>query len=443
MMRDTGLPRDNVKAQHLKVLVGQVKLYGDKTFYDVAEIKDYPKPDAKIGGDVSLLKLKHQVTLSGHVSLVTLSPPDLKIPAGTSSWVNGWGNINTNGERVQRVMCNFSIQGNEGFVWFYNATPGAACCKISLCAWIFTQLSSTEKLPPPYHLQEVEIPIVSDEVCRKQYGNKVKEDMLCAGSPGHDSCKGDSGGPLVCHWKGTWLQIGVFLVSVCGAQLDTSALAEPPTLSHASLAHLALARGKMKPQTALGVQQAGPEPRQDWLGQMQNACPGDCMPRGEVCTKGVRLAPWDWPVLRVSEDRKSSLSRLLGKACTRYPTQFPCSPGTWSNQSELTTMKECVPCPRGWFCISGAQELWDVPDWALLPTRGLRSQGSPDTCALPKVSKAQVYMARLQVTLPSVPACLWEDSTVSEKKGGPTARSQVQGCLWTVPHDLLVTTALN
>ncbi|XP_006901990.1 PREDICTED: mastin-like [Elephantulus edwardii] len=67
-------------------------------------------------------------------------------------------------------------------------------------------------LPSPYHLQEVEIPLLDDEVCRRQYGNVnkvIKKDMLCAGSPGRDSCQGDSGGPLVCHWRGTWFQVGV------------------------------------------------------------------------------------------------------------------------------------------------------------------------------------------------------------------------------------------
>ncbi|KAM6148219.1 mastin-like [Rhynchocyon petersi] len=39
----------------------------------------------------------------------------------------------------------------------------------------------------------------------------IKEDMLCAGSPGQDSCQGDSGSPLVCYWKGTWLQMGIML----------------------------------------------------------------------------------------------------------------------------------------------------------------------------------------------------------------------------------------
>ena len=48
-------------------------------------------------------------------------------------------------------------------------------------------------------LQEVDIPIVTHEVCEQAYGDAVVEEgMICAGLPegGKDSCFGDSGGPL-------------------------------------------------------------------------------------------------------------------------------------------------------------------------------------------------------------------------------------------------------
>ncbi|KAH8394902.1 hypothetical protein KR222_009436, partial [Zaprionus bogoriensis] len=48
-------------------------------------------------------------------------------------------------------------------------------------------------------LQEVMVPILSQEECRKsRYGNKITDNMLCGGydEGGKDSCQGDSGGPL-------------------------------------------------------------------------------------------------------------------------------------------------------------------------------------------------------------------------------------------------------
>ncbi|XP_060262301.1 mastin-like [Ovis aries] len=72
-----------------------------------------------------------------------------------------------------------------------------------------------EPLPPPYHLQEVEVPVVGSQVCNQHYRKventtkPIEDDMLCAGSKRQDSCKGDSGGPLVCLWKCSWVQVGV------------------------------------------------------------------------------------------------------------------------------------------------------------------------------------------------------------------------------------------
>jgi len=60
-------------------------------------------------------------------------------------------------------------------------------------------------------LQEVNLEIISDEVCRRSegrylykciynryssYANRIDDNMLCARGPGKDACTGDSGGPL-------------------------------------------------------------------------------------------------------------------------------------------------------------------------------------------------------------------------------------------------------
>lgn len=50
------------------------------------------------------------------------------------------------------------------------------------------------------HLQQVDVPITTDEYCANAYGDTYEPDgMVCAGyeEGGKDSCQGDSGGPLV------------------------------------------------------------------------------------------------------------------------------------------------------------------------------------------------------------------------------------------------------
>jgi len=48
-------------------------------------------------------------------------------------------------------------------------------------------------------LQQVDVPLVSNERCRAVYGDPIGPDQVCAGydQGGADSCQGDSGGPLV------------------------------------------------------------------------------------------------------------------------------------------------------------------------------------------------------------------------------------------------------
>lgn len=59
-------------------------------------------------------------------------------------------------------------------------------------------------------LQEVDVPIISNEMCQSSYSNLTKN-MICAGETagGKDSCQGDSGGPLLLEMENTWYQLGV------------------------------------------------------------------------------------------------------------------------------------------------------------------------------------------------------------------------------------------
>jgi secreted trypsin-like serine protease len=73
----------------------------------------------------------------------------------------------------------------------------------------------------PDRLQEVSVPIVSDDECQISYDGAVMVDYeVCAGRTGKDTCQGDSGGPIFTAVPNStrFVQIGVTSWGVgCGA----------------------------------------------------------------------------------------------------------------------------------------------------------------------------------------------------------------------------------
>ncbi len=72
-------------------------------------------------------------------------------------------------------------------------------------------LLSEETWEHPNLLQQILLPIISNEKCNEVYDGFVTETMLCAGydKGGKDSCYGDSGGPLMVKEQGTWKLAGI------------------------------------------------------------------------------------------------------------------------------------------------------------------------------------------------------------------------------------------
>uniref|UniRef100_H2R0H0 chymotrypsin n=1 Tax=Pan troglodytes TaxID=9598 RepID=H2R0H0_PANTR len=61
----------------------------------------------------------------------------------------------------------------------------------------------------PDKLQQAALPLLSNAECKKSWGRRITDVMICAGASGVSSCKGDSGGPLVCQKDGAWTLVGI------------------------------------------------------------------------------------------------------------------------------------------------------------------------------------------------------------------------------------------
>ncbi|KAL2085398.1 hypothetical protein ACEWY4_018718 [Coilia grayii] len=90
-----------------------------------------------------------------------------------------------------------------------------------------------------------------------------------------------------------------------------------------------------------------------------NACPPGTLSNRTDLTDHTQcqLCPARFACLRgTGGNQRPPLSCFPGHYCpvgTMFPTQYKCPPGTWSERSGLESERECRPCPRGWYCLTG------------------------------------------------------------------------------------------
>lgn len=116
--------------------------------------------------DLAMIRLDQPATLNGRVNTICLPEPEYQFPPGTECTITGWGTTQEGGKSSAVLM-------------------------------------------------QAKVPIVNREACshNQSYGEKITENMICAGlrQGGVDSCQGDSGGPLVCKNPVNprqWIQVG-------------------------------------------------------------------------------------------------------------------------------------------------------------------------------------------------------------------------------------------
>lgn len=143
----------------MHVVGGGIKLNaaeGEEEKRDIEMIIGHPDYDSReLTNDICLLKLTEPFEWTEFVKPIALPEPMAEAEDGTMATVTGWGTLSEGG---------FSL---------------------------------------PNVLHKVDVPVVSDEECNKDYSSagapEIAPSMICAGLPegGKDSCQGDSGGPFI------------------------------------------------------------------------------------------------------------------------------------------------------------------------------------------------------------------------------------------------------
>ncbi|XP_045675032.1 chymotrypsinogen B2 [Phyllostomus hastatus] len=153
-----------VKTSHL-VVAGEFDQGSDEEDIQVLKIaKVFKNPKFNmltVRNDITLLKLATPARFSQTVSAVCLPNANDDFAPGTLCATTGWGKTK------------------------YNA------------------------IKTPEKLQQAALPLLSNAECKKTWGSKITDVMVCAGASGVSSCMGDSGGPLVCQKDGAWTLVGI------------------------------------------------------------------------------------------------------------------------------------------------------------------------------------------------------------------------------------------
>ncbi|XP_065315290.1 transmembrane protease serine 11G-like [Gordionus sp. m RMFG-2023] len=161
----------------------------------------------------SLVADKYVITAS-HCQFSRRNPSDITLSFGTLFS----GNVNDEFEQMRRAVRVTEHEGFNNGLKFnndiaiieldspvqYNDYISPICLPTkeysvgSLC--YVTGYGSTKGTGVENVLNEVAIPIIASQQCSDPnwLGDKVNENMICAGGDEKDSCQGDSGGPFQC-----------------------------------------------------------------------------------------------------------------------------------------------------------------------------------------------------------------------------------------------------
>ncbi|CAH8578736.1 unnamed protein product [Dicrocoelium dendriticum] len=201
--------------------------------YQVTKAAIHPRYHRRLttdGDDIALLYLAEPVKLMPEVNYACLPTKDMVLEPGTKCYAVGWGSTQAGTvptfDDIQSILDSLFIPFPDLFSSFGR--------------YPFSHFRRRQhrRDTSADELQEVELPIVSMDQCRRHYTELNDELHICAGSKGKDTCSGDSGGGLYCQLpkSESWFVAGVTsfgLARGCGLNpgVYTSAIAHVDWIS--------------------------------------------------------------------------------------------------------------------------------------------------------------------------------------------------------------------
>ncbi|CAH8487223.1 unnamed protein product [Dicrocoelium dendriticum] len=149
------------------------------------------------GRDIALLQLEKPIEPQLEVNYACLPKENVDFKTDTECYAVGWGDVST------------SINGN---IIVQNVSSGSMPqAQHSKEQKVIENHWSTNITSESEELQEVRLPLLTTDECRKHHKDLRGEFQVCAGLKGKDTCKGDSGGGLFCKLPDTnkWVLTGV------------------------------------------------------------------------------------------------------------------------------------------------------------------------------------------------------------------------------------------
>lgn len=122
-----------------------------------------------INNDIALIKLSTPARLDTNVSPVCLAESNDVFAPGRKCVTSGWGLMRYNGETFfPHLVLFIDFLCTESVSSLYSLSPSD---------------SST-----PNKLQQAALPLLSNEQCKRHWGWKISDVMICAGGAGATSC---------------------------------------------------------------------------------------------------------------------------------------------------------------------------------------------------------------------------------------------------------------